>query len=211
MDTTNAALGTLATGRESAGRALESEGQGARQLGTGWMGQAAGYYMPLVSGARGGMSAALAPERGQITDIYRGARKGLDRSGMVGPGRDVAEAELARDQAGKLAGLAPAARAGAAAALAGMGGQQVGAGLQLSGLGGQAAGQALGARQAQGNNTLGAAGLLQHRADQERGRAADTGMAAGGFLFDALQAQRGKKSGGGANLSPGMAGYGVLK
>ncbi len=79
--------------------------------------QASGYYGTLLNGNRSQMAAAVAPETANITDAYRGAATGLERSGMRGPALDVARGNLARDVAGKVGGLTLGLRPQAAGAL----------------------------------------------------------------------------------------------
>lgn len=83
--------------------------------------QAQDYYGRILTGDRGSISATLAPEIGAIGDVYRGAERNLTRSGVTGANRDVAEAELGRERAGKIAGLIPLARRDAASAVANLG------------------------------------------------------------------------------------------
>jgi hypothetical protein len=169
------------------------------------MGQAAAYYSPLVSGSRGAINQTLAPERASITDIYRGASKSLDRAGVRGGSRDLAEAELARDRAGKLSTLAPAARMGAAEALGGLGATQTQAGLQTTG-------QGVGAKSAGMQGLSSIYGPQANRAWLEAQNAQETNKGMGGMIFDALKAGSGKKGGkvvptGGAPTLGGFAPY----
>ena len=201
-------LSQTGTGLLQTGAGLNAEGAGARGRGTAFLGQAAGYYAPILAGNRGAMAAALSPERAQITDIYRGASRGLDRSGVRGADRDLAEAELGRQRAGQLAGLAPVARAGAAQALTGIGAQEQSTGLALTGAGLQASGQGVAAKSAGADSVARVLGASQGRANAERGQEMALGQSTGGLLFDALRAQQGKKtpmaagSGGSAAGSP---------
>lgn len=165
---------------------------------------AAAYYAPLAAGSRGAMDQALAPDRAAITDTYRGAGKAIEASGMRGGTRDLANAELNRDRAGRLSLLAPAARANAAAALpaigAGrtqLGAAQAGVGLGLSGQGIQAQTAAGGAQ----SNLF--AGAHQTQALRYPGQQ-DANNAIGGMIFDALRSQGGRK--GGSASTPGIAG-----
>lgn len=86
-------------------------------LGTPLMGRAASYYDTLLRGSRSDLAMATAPERAAVTDVYRGAERNLERSGVRGANRDVAKAELGREQASRIAGLTTGVRPGAAAAL----------------------------------------------------------------------------------------------
>ena len=84
----------------------------------------ANYFQTLLQGTRPAMAQATAGARGSITDLYRGAERGVDRSGIRGAQRDVTLGELARDRAAKLAGLVTGVQPQAAQSLteiAGMG------------------------------------------------------------------------------------------
>lgn len=103
------------------------------------------YYRTLAGGSRGAMNAALAPEVGAITAAYRGAEGALDRGPARGALRDVAGADIAREKAGKISGLALSARGNAMQPLAGLAGQQQGLGLQIAGMGQQDSAMGIGA------------------------------------------------------------------
>lgn len=83
--------------------------------------QAMNYYTALLHGDRAKQSQAVAAPAAAITDVYRGAQRGLDRSMVRGGSRDLATAELNRDRAGKLASLVTGVQPQAAASLAEMG------------------------------------------------------------------------------------------
>lgn len=78
------------------------------------------YYRQLLHGNRAAMTTALAPEITSITELARGAERGLDR-GPAGPQRDVAKAELGRQKVGQIGSLFPQARAAGAAGLTNLG------------------------------------------------------------------------------------------
>lgn len=81
------------------------------QIGLPLLQSTSNYYRALIGGDRGAIDSALAPDRANIQDTYRGASRGL--SMLRGPTRDLATAELNRQKAGQL-GLLPAqARANA--------------------------------------------------------------------------------------------------
>lgn len=84
---------------------------------------AAGYYQRLLHGDRASMQSAIAPEVAGITDVYRGATRNLERSGVQGAARDQATAELSRDRAGKISQILPTLRPQAAAATGDLGNQ----------------------------------------------------------------------------------------
>lgn len=114
---------------QAAGGQLVRQGTQLTATGRPLLDKASNYYQTILSGSRGAQQQLLAPEIGQITDTYRGAERGLERSGVRGPARDVATAELARDRAGAIAGLIPGLRPMAAAQIGDLGRYQTTAGL----------------------------------------------------------------------------------
>lgn len=82
--------------------------------------QTGNYYSTLVGGNRSALTAAMQPETRQITDAYAGASANLERAGVRGATRDLAEADIGRERAGRIAGLVPGLRANAAANLSGL-------------------------------------------------------------------------------------------
>lgn len=82
------------------------------------------FFNTLLHGSRSQMSQATAGPRGAITDVYSGAERGLERSGVRGAEKDVASGELQRQKAGQIAGLTTGVQPGAANALSQIGGQQ---------------------------------------------------------------------------------------
>lgn len=119
-----------------------ANGQQLFNVGMPALNQSANYYSRLLNGSRSGMTAALAPEIGATTDVYRGAERSLERSGVRGAQRDVAKADLARDQAGKISGLMLGVRPAAAQSLGTLAGNALGAGQGYTGLYGNLMGQA---------------------------------------------------------------------
>jgi len=79
------------------------------------------YYSRLLGGDRASLRLATLPERQEISELYRGAEKGIDRSGVQGANKTVQRAELARERVGKLASLVPNARAAAAGQVGALG------------------------------------------------------------------------------------------
>lgn len=71
------------------------------------------YYRALISGNRGAMQGAIAPERQQINATYEGAEEGAKR--MRGPARDRALAKLRLQKAGQVGTLPYTARRDAVA------------------------------------------------------------------------------------------------
>ena len=131
-----------ATGLGTLGQQGFQQGTAAFGQGLGNLGQAGNYWQTLLGGNRAAMAQATAGPRGAITDQYRGAERGLERSGVRGGVRDLAMAELSRDRAGKIAGLTTGVQPGAAQQLAGIGGDIGQLGLGMAGLGAQATGGA---------------------------------------------------------------------
>lgn len=108
--------GQTALAGQAAQQGRQLFGFGGQQLGA-----AAGYYNTLLNGNRAAMTQAVQPEIAGITDVYRGAERSLERSGVQGAARDVAQGDLARDRAGRIAGLVGGVRPMAAGALGQMG------------------------------------------------------------------------------------------
>ena len=90
-------------------------------VGNPLLSKASSYYQTLLGNSRSGIQTLLAPETNQIADTYRGAKAGLAQSGMRGGAKDMATANLNRDEAGAVAGLAPAAKASALSGAQGLG------------------------------------------------------------------------------------------
>ena len=108
-------------GGQGAARGLAGQGSMLTQTGMPGIRGASDYWSTLLHGNRAAMSQATAAPRGAITDQYRGAERGLERSGVRGGVRDLAMAELSRDRAGKIAGLTTGVQPAAAANLAQLG------------------------------------------------------------------------------------------
>ncbi len=167
---------------QTTGLAQQQANQG-RQLfnfGMPLLGQSADYYSRILTGDRGAMRSALAPETGAIRDTYTGAQRNLERSGIVGAQKDVASADLARQEAGQLGGLFPAARRSAAEALTGLGGTGVSGGV--------------GATAGAGSlfNSLLSGQRLQGQADYEHSMAAGENW--GNILVDFYRAYQAKQA-----------------
>lgn len=176
------------TGAQGAGTALAGQGTGLFNTGTGMVGQGqatvagpTSYYQKLLGGNRALASQAIAAPRAAISDVYRGAERGLEQGGVRGAQRDVAKAELARGKAGQISSLITGVQPGAAGALTSIGENQTsqGAGLAATGVG---------ATGSSGNifqNLLG-----QGTANRKYGRAEGEkfGTGFGGLIFDLLNA-----------------------
>lgn len=143
------------------------------------------FFGQLLSGDRSALRQAVAPERAEITDLFRGARRRVEAETRGGV-RDLAVAELARGEAGRQSLLLPEARRAAAGSLAqlGLGTAQIGAGVAGAGISGL-------------SSLLGP--LIQQKI-----AAAQIGNKAGGdvgsFIFDMLS---GLSFGGGSKGTPG--------
>lgn len=161
------------------GRSLFGQGQQAFGQGVPMLGQAGNYWQTLLGGNRAAMSQATAAPRAALTEQYRGAERGLERSGLRGATRDLAMANLSRDQASKVAGLTTGVQPMAAQQLAGVGESLGGLGLQSSGLGIGAAGGA-------GNifSRLLGEGFENRKYGREEGEKA--GKSIGSLIFDIL-------------------------
>ena len=189
-----------AMGMQQGGQKLIQSGQGAVQQGLDTMAGPAGYWSKLLGGNRAAMSQATAGAKGSITDIYRGAERGLERSNVRGAQRDVAKAELGRDRAGKIAGLTTGVQPYAAESLAGLGGNIADIGTQTTGQGANLS--------AQGGNIWGNL-LGEGRANRQYGRAEGekAGGSIGSFLFDILSGSMGGRKGGNNSASGPLAGF----
>ena len=109
--------------------AMRGQGQLAGQaagLGAPNIGAAANFYQTMLRGDRASMALATAGPRAAITDTYRGAARGLQRSGLRGAVRDMATADLARQQSSDVSKLVTGVQPAAADALNSLGQQAMG-------------------------------------------------------------------------------------
>lgn len=169
----------------SGGKSLIASGQQTTQQGLNTLQQPAGYWSRLLGGNRAAMAQATAAPRAAITDIYSGAQRGLERSNVRGAARDVASAELNREQAGKIAGLTTGIQPAAAGALSDIGTNMAEVGGRTSAIGGSLAGQGANIW----GNLLGQ-GFQNRTYGRWEGEKAGTSI--GGFLFDLLSGTLGK-------------------
>jgi hypothetical protein len=188
-----------ATGLQQGGQSLVKQGQSTVESGLNTLQQPTNYWSKLLGGNRASMAQATAAPRGAITDIYRGAERGVERSGVRGAARDVQKGELNRQRAGQIAGLTTGVQPAAAESLANIGAGTASLGGQLSGQGGSMMG-------AGGNifsNLLG-----QGQANRQYGRAEGekAGGGIGSFLFDIIRGISGKGGGGGMTDKVGKIG-----
>lgn len=136
------------------------------------------YYSALLGGDRAKMALATAGPRASITDNYRGAERGLERSGVRGAVGDLAKAELSRDRAGQIASLTAGVQPGAAGALTNIGTSQEETGLRAT----------------DSASSIWRALLGEGAANREYGRQEGEkfGTSMGGLLFDILNGSLGK-------------------
>jgi hypothetical protein len=166
------------TGAQGAAGTLGATGAGLTAAGQATQAPATGYYGKLLGGNRALQSQAVAAPSAAVRDVYSGAERNLERSGVRGAARDVASAELGRERAGKIAGLVTGVQPAAAEALTGIGQTQT-----QQGIG--AAGQA-------GSIYSGLLGQGAQRTEYARGEGEKAGKGVGGFLFDLLSGFKGK-------------------
>jgi hypothetical protein len=186
------------TGAQNIAGGLSRTGSSLIGQGTQTLGAPTNYWSTLLSGNRAQMAQATAAPRAAISDVYSGAERNLERSGVRGAARDVAGAELGRERAGKIAGLTTGVQPAAAQELSQIGENLVGRGAGMYGQAGSIYSNLLG---------HGTANRIYGRQEGEK---ASTNI--GGLIFDILQGTVGKKFGGGQNLSfdrpgPGTPAY----
>lgn len=171
------------TGAQGAAGGLASTGAGLTATGQATQQPATNYFSTLLRGNRAAQTQAVAAPTAAVQDIYRGAERGLERSGVRGAQRDVASAELGRERASKIAGLVTGVQPGAAQALTGIGQTQTQQGLAATQAGGSLYGGLLGQ------------GAQSRQLGQQVGReaGAETGKNVGGFIFDLISGFGGRK------------------
>jgi hypothetical protein len=99
------------------------------------------YWRPQLSGDRAAVSQAIAPDVAATTDVYRGAERSLDRSGVRGAQAEQQRAELRRQKTSQIAQMPMMQRRAAADALAGIGGNYFSTGANAIGSAGNLLGQ----------------------------------------------------------------------
>ena len=116
----------------SLARLLQGQGQQIYQIGAPAYAQAMQYYQALLSGDKNLAVAAIAPDAMGITDLYAGARAGIESGNLRGGARDTALANLGQQGTSQIAQLIPQARQNAAAAAGsgGLAGASLGTGLE---------------------------------------------------------------------------------
>lgn len=175
-----------AGGLTQAGAGLLRSGQATTEEGLAGLEQPSSYWSRLLGGNRASMAQATAAPRASITDIYRGAERGLERSGVRGAQRDVAKSELNRERASKLAGLTTGVQPQAAQQLADLAGTRAQIGAETTRTGASTAGQGA---------SLFANLLGQGAENRQYGRAEGekSGSSIGGMIFDVLSGVMGGK------------------
>lgn len=173
----------LAGGQREAGF-LAKQGTMLTQAGMPAVTGATDYYTALLRGNRAQMGLATAAPRAALTEQYRGAERGLERSGVRGATKELARAELSRDRASRVAGLTTGVQPMAAQA--------------LGGLGTTLTGQGTAAHYGAGANYAGLlrAGTENRVYGREQGQQA--GSAWGSTIFDLLMGGAGGGSSGGS-------------
>jgi len=187
---------TALTGGQAAGSALAGQGAGLFGTGTGMvrqgeqtLAQPTSYYQKLLGGNRALASQAVSAPRAAISDVYRGAGRSLEQSGVRGAQRDVAKGELSRQRAGQISSLITGVQPGAADALTGIGQTQVGQGAGMAATG-------VGATGASGSLFSNLLGQGTENRKYARGEGEKFGAGFGGLIFDLLGAATKKKAGG---------------
>lgn len=159
-------------GAQQAATGLTQTGQSLLQSGQSSLGGATNYFQTLLRGSRPAMQQAVAAPTAAITDVYRGAERGLARSGVRGAARDVATSDLNRQQASQIAGLVT--------------GMQPAAAQQLAGIGGSLIGQGAGLQQGAGGLWASLLGAGAQNRMYGRQEGAQAGGAVGNLIFDLI-------------------------
>jgi hypothetical protein len=100
---------------------LASQGKQNFNAGFPAMQSSLSYYQTLLNGNRAAQQQAIAAPVAQLTDTFRGAERGLDRSMVRGGVRDMATADLHRDRANQIGQLTTGVQPLAAANLGQLG------------------------------------------------------------------------------------------
>lgn len=161
---------TALTGAQGAAGNLATTGAGMTETGQATQRPATSYFDTLLRGNRASMAQATAAPRAAITDVYRGAERGVERSGVQGAARDVQTGELNRQRASQLSSLVTGVQPAAAEALTGIGQQQTSQGIGATGNAGSIYGGLL------------PQGAANRQYAREEGEKAGKGI--GGLLFD---------------------------
>jgi hypothetical protein len=171
------------TGGQQAAGTLGQAGQALITGGQETQAPATNYFSTLLRGNRAQQTQAVAAPTAAVQDVYRGAERNLERSGVRGAQRDVASAELGRERASRISSLVTGVQPQAAAALTQIGQTQTSQGIGASGTAGSLYGNLL---------PQGAQNRMYAR---QEGQKAGEGW--GGLVFDMLSSYAGSKGGGG--------------
>lgn len=189
-------------GGQAAAGSLTGMGAGLYGTGTGMIGQGRGtlaqptnYYQKLLGGNRALASQAVAAPRAEISDVYRGATRSLEQSGVRGAQRDVAKTDLSRQRAGQISSLITGVQPSAAEMLTGIGQTGISQGAGIASTGTMATGTGGGIY----------SGLLSQGANNRayaRGEGQQFGQSFGSMIFDILKGtgKFNKKGAGGGNF-----------
>jgi hypothetical protein len=109
------------TGAQTGAKTLQTGGADALATGADTQRPATNYYDTLLRGDRAAQAQATAAPAARISDVYSGATRNLEQSGVRGAAKDVASADLNKNRASSLAGLVTGVQPGAAAALTSIG------------------------------------------------------------------------------------------
>lgn len=135
---------TALSGAQGTAGTLSTQGRALIQQGQANQSPAANFYRTLLMGSRGSMNQAVAAPTAAISDVYSGAERNLEHSGVRGAAREVASADLGRQRAGQISGLITGVQPAAAQGLAQIGGQQTAQGITAQAAGGNLFGNLLG-------------------------------------------------------------------
>jgi hypothetical protein len=112
---------TAQGGAQTGAAKLQTAGSAALDTGAETQRPATTYYDTLLHGNRAQMSQAVAAPTAKITDVYAGATRNLEQSGVRGAQKDVASADLAKNRASAISGLVTGVQPVAANALTSIG------------------------------------------------------------------------------------------
>lgn len=135
---------TALSGAQGIAGNMSAQGQELVRQGQANQSPAANFYRTLLQGSRGSMNQAVAAPTAAISDVYSGAERNLEHSGVRGAAREVASADLGRQRAGQISGLITGVQPAAAQGLAQIGGQQTSQGVSAQGAAGNLYGNLLG-------------------------------------------------------------------
>lgn len=135
---------TALSGAQGIAGNMSAQGQELVRQGQANQSPAANFYRTLLQGSRGSMNQAVAAPTAAISDVYSGAERNLEHSGVRGAAREAASADLGRQRAGQISGLITGVQPAAAQGLAQIGGQQTGQGMSAQGAAGNLYGNLLG-------------------------------------------------------------------